>query len=83
MPIYEYSASATGTGCPHCQHGFDVMQSLAERPLAACPKCGGQVVKVVSVPSVGASKSGLDHKAKAAGFHKLQRVGKGEYEKKY
>ena len=39
--------------------------------------------KLISAPSVGASKSSFDNRAKAGGFSKLKRVGKGEYEKKY
>jgi hypothetical protein len=41
------------------------------------------VVKVVSRPAVGGSSSGFDDRAKSAGFHKLKRLGKGEYEKQY
>jgi predicted nucleic acid-binding Zn ribbon protein len=56
---------------------------LSDEPLKQCPRCGAAVEKVISAPSVGASKSGMDDRAKQAGFHKLKRTGKGEYEKKY
>ena len=39
--------------------------------------------KMISAPSVGASQSNFDDRAKNAGFHKLQKLGKGEYEKQY
>jgi hypothetical protein len=41
------------------------------------------VVRALSTPSVGASKSGLDQRAKSSGFIKYEKLGKGEYEKKY
>jgi hypothetical protein len=41
------------------------------------------VRKKISVPAVGGSSSGFDAKAKNAGFSKLKRIGKGEYEKQY
>jgi predicted nucleic acid-binding Zn ribbon protein len=56
---------------------------MADPPLEKCPECGAAVSRIVSRPSVGGSKSSLDQRAKAAGFTKLQRLGKGEYEKKY
>ena len=40
-------------------------------------------VRVISAPSLGKSQSSLDDRAKAAGFTKLKRLGKGEYEKQY
>jgi hypothetical protein len=41
------------------------------------------VRKRISLPSIGSSASGVDDRAKKAGFHKLKRTGKGEYEKLY
>jgi len=82
MPIYEYEAAAPGAGCAFCREGFEHLHKVQE-VLAVCPRCGGKVRKVLSAPNVGASRSGLDDRAKAAGFHKLQRLGKGEYEKQY
>jgi len=83
MPIYEYQARDAAKACPHCAHGFELLRRLSAPPLTACPECGAPVVKLISAPAVGGSKSGLDDRAKSAGFHKLQRTGKGEYEKKY
>jgi putative FmdB family regulatory protein len=83
MPIYEYQARDESRSCEHCAEVFEVTQRMSDEPLTVCPKCGAAVRKLISAPSVGGSKSGFDDRAKAAGFHKLQRLGKGEYEKKY
>jgi putative FmdB family regulatory protein len=83
MPIYEYQAQEENRSCPHCAAPFEVFQSLSEKRLAACPQCGAPLRKLISAPIVGKSGSGFDDRAKKAGFHKLQRLGKGEYEKKY
>jgi putative FmdB family regulatory protein len=83
VPIYEYRATDPAQGCEQCREGFEVLRGLSQPPLVACPACGASVTKQISAPSVGLSKSGLDHRAKNAGFHKLERLGKGEYEKKY
>jgi len=83
MPIYEYQAKEPGKGCPRCRTRFEHLQQLSEADLAACPECGAALIKLISAPAVGFSRSGLDDRAKNAGFHKLKRLGKGEYEKKY
>jgi putative FmdB family regulatory protein len=83
MPIYEYEAKDPERGCALCAHPFDRFHQAGDRPLTVCPQCGGSVVKLISAPSVGSSKSGLDDRAKSAGFTKLKRLGKGEYEKQY
>ena len=83
MPIYEYQAKDPAQSCPKCARGFEVMQRMSDPPFTQCPACGAPLRKLVSAPSVGRSESGLDNRAKSAGFHKLKRLGKGEYEKEY
>ena len=83
MPIYEYQAVEPHCSCAYCVEPFEVRRSLKDPPLAACPKCGAPVRKLVSRIVVGFSSSGFDQRAKEAGFHKLKRLGKGEYEKVY
>ena len=83
MPIYEYRAADPKHSCRHCADGFEVMQRISDARLETCPECGANVVRVISAPSLGSSKSSLDDRAKAAGFTKLKRLGKGEYEKQY
>jgi putative FmdB family regulatory protein len=83
MPIYKYEADDPTHGCAYCRQGFELLRQLSDPPLTQCPRCSAKVAKRLSAPNVGASKSGLDRRAQNAGFHKLQRLGKGEYEKKY
>ena len=58
-------------------------QSLKEAALTACPECGAAVYRVIQPSALGRSVSALDDRAKAAGFSKLKKLGKGEYEKQY
>ena len=83
MPIYEYQAKEETVGCAHCAKPFECLQRMSDPPLAACPACGVPVSRIISVPTLGHSATSLDRRAKEAGFTKLQRLGKGEYEKKY
>ncbi len=84
MPIYEYRASAPQeASCPHCREGFENLRSLSDPPLTACPECGAAIAKQISAPNVGSSAAGFDDRAKGAGFTKLKKVSKGEYEKIY
>lgn len=83
MPIYEYQVKDGEKGCSRCEAGFELMQKISDARLEKCPDCGSPVVKLISAHSVGGSQSGLDDRAKAAGFHKLKKLGSGEYEKKY
>ena len=83
MPIYEYEASDETRSCDFCRTGFEELRRLSDPPLTACPKCEAPVRKNISAPAVGASTSGFDARAKNAGFSKLKRLGKGEYEKQY
>ena len=83
MPLYEYQTLDREPGCPKCHAGFTVFQSLREPVMTHCPACGSRVRKCLSVCAVGRSASGLDDRARQAGFTKLKRLGKGEYEKQY
>ena len=83
MPIYEYQAEAPQKGCRRCSVPFEQLQKISDPALDLCPHCRQPLQKLISRPSVGGSRSGLDDKAKNAGFHKLKRLGQGEYEKQY
>ncbi|MCL1922096.1 MAG: zinc ribbon domain-containing protein [Kiritimatiellaeota bacterium] len=83
MPVYDYIATDTQHSCAYCAEGFEATQSLAEPRLTACPRCGAAITKCIVAPAIGRSKSKLDDRAKAAGFTKLKKIGKGEYEKMY
>jgi putative FmdB family regulatory protein len=83
MPVYDYEAASPEKSCPHCANVFEAVQSIHDPHLAACPKCGAPIRRVITAPAIGRSKSRLDDRAKSAGFTKLKRLGKGEYEKMY
>ena len=53
----------------------------ASRPKALPPD--NRMAWMASAAAVGFSQSNLDDRAKAAGFTKLKRLGKGEYERQY
>jgi putative FmdB family regulatory protein len=75
MPIYEYEH----LGAP-CDLGpiFEQRQSMVDRPLECCPKCGGPVGKRVSRINVNTPKTNSE--LKDLGFTKLVRRDDGVYE---
>ncbi len=83
MPIYCYEVQDDANGCPACRGGFELSRRLDAPPVTCCPTCRAPVRKVVVPIRVGRSQSGLDDRAKAAGFTKLKRLGQGEYERQY
>ena len=83
MPIYCYEPDSGAKTCAHCENGFEALQPISAPALKTCPECGAPVHRVIAPPSIGHSVSALDDRAKAAGFSKLKRLGKGEYEKVY
>ena len=44
MPLYEYE-------CLNCGKRTEVLQRFDDPPLAACPRCGGEVKKLISSPA--------------------------------
>lgn len=83
MPTYEYEAADPVRSCPHCATGFEIVQPIRAAPLGICPTCGAAIRKRICAPAIGRSKTSLDQRAKSAGFQKLKKIGKGEYEKMY
>ena len=83
MPVYDYEAKESKKSCPHCKDGFEIVQLIEDNRLDKCPKCGSPIMKIITAPAIGRSKSMLDDRAKNAGFTKLKKVSKGEYEKMY
>lgn len=41
MPIYEYQ-------CTACDNRFELRQKFSDEPAKECPKCGGNVQKLIS-----------------------------------
>ena len=83
MPVYDYEAVSPEKSCARCTSGFEIVQSIHDERLKVCPACSAPIRRVISAPAIGRSKSKLDERAKASGFTKLKRIGKGEYEKMY
>ena len=83
MPIYTYEAVQPDLGCSFCRSGFEWTQPLENPALTVCPHCGAAVQKVPPRIAIGRSKSSLDARARAAGFTKLKKLGRGEYERQY
>ena len=83
MPFYTYKASDSVQSCDHCRDGFEQLQKISDAKLAVCPACGAPISKIITAPAIGRSRTGLDSRAKSAGFHKLKKIGNGEYEKLY
>jgi len=52
MPIYEYQ-------CTKCNDRTEVIQKFTDPPYAACPKCGGEVRKLMSAPAIQFKGSGF------------------------
>jgi putative FmdB family regulatory protein len=83
MPIREYQSGNPEQGCKICRNRFERIERLNEPALSKCPECGAELVRLISAPRVGSSQTGADDRAKRAGFHKLKKISKGEYEKVY
>lgn len=83
MPLREYQAQDLSKGCTVCRQPFEQLERMNQPPLDRCPHCGTPVTRLISAPVLGASRTGLDARAKSAGFHKLKKLGRGEYEKQY
>lgn len=41
MPLYEYQ-------CKACDHKFELRQKFSDEPAKECPRCGGEVAKLIS-----------------------------------
>lgn len=52
MPLYEYQ-------CTQCSERVEVIQRLSDPPYAHCPKCGGDMKKLLSAPAIQFKGSGF------------------------
>jgi putative FmdB family regulatory protein len=78
MPIYEYE-------CLSCGKRTEVLQKMADAPLAACPNCGGEVKKLISAPSFQLKGSGwyaTDYGSKKSGGGSSEPKQEGKSESK-
>lgn len=63
MPIYEYQ-------CLQCNVKHEIIQRYSENPLEHCPKCGGEMKKLISSPAIQFKGSGFyktDYPSASAG----------------
>ncbi|MGN0846154.1 MAG: FmdB family zinc ribbon protein [Kiritimatiellia bacterium] len=81
--MYVYEAKEPAKGCARCAKGFEIMQSINDPKLTACPDCGAAIYRVIQAPGLGRSETDLHYRAKRAGFKCLKKVTKGEYEPIY
>ena len=62
MPLYEYE-------CASCGHRFERIQKFSDPPVTQCPKCGGEVHKLMGAPAV---------QFKGSGWYVTDYAGKGK-----
>lgn len=51
MPLYEYR-------CHQCRSVLEILQRLGDEPLKICPKCGGELEKLISPSAIQFKGSG-------------------------
>lgn len=52
MPLYEYQ-------CNQCGERMEILQSISDPPHSHCPKCGGEMKKLLSAPAIQFKGSGF------------------------
>jgi putative FmdB family regulatory protein len=52
MPIYEYQ-------CTACNERHEIIQRFSDAPVTVCPKCGGDMKKLISSPAIQFKGSGF------------------------
>lgn len=64
MPTYDYE-------CTACDHAFELMQPITAKPIKKCPKCGGQVRRLIGrgagIIFKGSGFYETDYKRKSSG----------------
>jgi len=62
MPLYEYQ-------CTNCSERVEIIQRVSDPPYGHCPKCGGDMKKLISAPAI---------QFKGSGFYKTDYASKPE-----
>lgn len=52
MPLYEYL-------CQQCGERTEILQKISDAPYTHCPKCGGEMRKLISSPVIQFKGSGF------------------------
>ena len=75
MPVYEYEHNQAP-----CELGavFEFEQSMRDKPLTICPRCGNAVYKIISRTNISCPKTNSE--LRDLGFTKLVRRDDGVYE---
>jgi putative FmdB family regulatory protein len=63
MPLYEYK-------CVNCGERVEIIQRVSDKPYTHCPKCGGEMKKLMSAPAIQFKGSGFyktDYASKSSG----------------
>jgi putative FmdB family regulatory protein len=63
MPLYEYK-------CVKCGEHVEIIQRVSDKPYSHCPKCGGEMKKLLSAPAIQFKGSGFyktDYGSKSSG----------------
>ena len=64
MPNYEYE-------CQDCDHRFEKLQAYGEEPVTTCPKCQGEVKRLISVSHPKRWKPSTETKTHRVGNHDI------------
>lgn len=78
MPIYQYK-------CKKCKKIEEIFQKINDKPLTKCPRCHGEVVKVISPIGIIFRGSGFhvtDYKKSSSSTHRVEPKEKSITEKK-
>jgi putative FmdB family regulatory protein len=59
MPVYEYQ-------CEPCRVIYEARQTLKDAPLATCPRCGGELARLLSAPNFNRGNHASPTEAKYA-----------------
>ena len=52
MPLYEYQ-------CQQCSERVEIIQKMSDPPYSHCPKCSGEMKKLISSPAIQFKGSGF------------------------
>ena len=71
MPLYEYQ-------CTKCGERSEILQRVSDPPYTHCPKCGGEVKKLISSPAIQFKGSGFYKTDYASSKPSVESGGGGE-----
>ena len=78
MPLYVYRAQDPERSCATCRSDFEVLQSLRDERLTACPQCGAAVAKQFTTCSAAFPQGAAA--LRNMGMARLEKRSDGSYE---